>query len=124
MGIVNRDCEFNSFVFEGSVNTSVVIDCFDKFYHQFKIPTSLIIDNTPTHTSNEFNENMEIWKERNLTIYRIPSYSPELNIIEIVWRKIKYDWLPFSAYESYTSLKQELFNMLSFFGKTYEIEFS
>jgi hypothetical protein len=45
-------------------------------------------------------------------------------MIEIVWRKIKYEWLPFSAYESYLSLKKELFDVLSNIGKTYNIEFS
>jgi transposase len=89
LGFVNRDCKFDSFVFEGSINSSVVVACIDEFSHQIKIPTTLIIDNASTHTSNEFNENLEIWKERGLTIYRIPPYSPELNIIEIVWRKIK-----------------------------------
>ncbi len=48
-----------------------------------------MIDNASTHTSNEFNDNIEAWKERGLTIYRIPPYSPELNVIEIIWRKIK-----------------------------------
>ncbi len=38
------------------------------------------------------------WHRPKLSIYRIPPYSPELNMIEIVWRKIKYEWLPFSAY--------------------------
>ncbi len=98
--------------------------CIDEFSNQIKRPTTLIIDNAPTHTSNEFNENLERWKERDLTIYRIPTYSPELNIIEIVWRKIKYEWLPFSAYESYNSLKQELFNVLSNIGKTHKIAFA
>ncbi|MCK5356156.1 MAG: IS630 family transposase [Methyloprofundus sp.] len=124
LGFVNRDCKFDSFVFEGSINTSVVVACIDEFSNQIKKPTTLIIDNAPTHTSNEFNENLERWKERDLTIYRIPTYSPELNIIEIVWRKIKYEWLPFSAYESYNSLKQELFNVLSNIGKTHKIAFS
>ena len=124
LGFVNRDCEFNSFVFEGSVNTSVVTACIDEFSKQIKKPTTLVIDNASTHTSNEFNENLEKWKERKLTIYPIPPYSPELNIIEIVWRKIKYEWLPFSAYESFLSLKKELFDVLSNIGKTYNIEFS
>ena len=124
LGFVNRDCKFDSFVFEGSINTSVVVACIDEFSNQIKKPTTLIIDNAPTHTSNEFNENLERWKERDLTIYRIPTYSPELNIIEIVWRKIKYEWLPFSAYESYNSLKQELFNVLSNIGKTHKIAFA
>ena len=124
LGFVNRDCKFDSFVFEGSINTSVVVACIDEFSNQIKRPTTLIIDNASTHTSNEFNENLERWKERDLTIYRIPTYSPELNIIEIVWRKIKYEWLPFSAYESYNSLKQELFNVLSNIGKTHKIAFA
>ncbi len=98
--------------------------CIDEFSKQIKKPTALVIDNASTHTSHEFNENLEIWKERNLSIYRIPPYSPELNIIEIVWRKIKYEWLPFSAYDSYLSLKRELFDVLSNVGKTYSIEFS
>ncbi len=124
LGIVNRDCKFDSFVFEGHINTSVVVACIDEFFHQIKIPTTVIIDNASTHTSNEFNENLERWKKKGLTIYRIPPYSPELNIIEIVWRKIKYEWLPFSAYESYNSLKQELFNVLSNIGKTHRVAFS
>ncbi|MCW4153826.1 transposase, partial [Halomonas sp. 18H] len=26
-----------------------------------------------------------------------PAYSPELNLIEILWRQMKYAWLPLSA---------------------------
>ncbi len=107
-----------------SVDTSsVVVACIDELAKRIKRPTVLVIDNASTHTSNEFNENLERWKERGLTIYRIPPYSPELNIIEIVWRKIKYEWLPFSAYDSYPSLKKELFDVLANIGKTYTIEF-
>ena len=124
LGFVNRDCKFNSFVFEGSINSSIVVACIDTFSHQIENPTTLVIDNASTHTSNEFNDNLEAWKERGLTIYRIPPYSPELNIIEIIWRKIKYEWLPFSAYESYRSLKQELFQVLSNIGTTYKVAFS
>ncbi len=70
------------------------------FSQQIKKPTTLVIDNASTHTSHEFNDILKGWKGKGLTIYRIPPYSPELNIIEMVWRKIKYEWLPFSAYEA------------------------
>ena len=63
-------------------------------------------------------------KEAGLTIYPIPPYSPELNIIEIIWRKIKYEWLPFSAYESYQSLERELFNVLAHIGGSHKVAFS
>jgi hypothetical protein len=33
-----------------------------------------------------------------LIIKYLPPYSPELNLIEILWRFMKYYWLPFSAY--------------------------
>ncbi len=105
LGFVNRDCEFNSFVFEGTITSAVVIACFDWFSNQIKYKTTVIIDNASIHTSDEFNSNIEDWEEKGLKIYRLPTYSPELNIIEIIWRKIKYDWLPFEAYKSFADLK-------------------
>jgi transposase len=116
LGFVNRACQFESFVFEGSVNTSVVVACFDEFAKTIKKPTTIIIDNAPTHTSKEFKGNIEKWKLQGLNVEPIAPYSPELNIIEIVWRKIKYEWLPFSAYQSYDSLKQSLFDILKNIG--------
>jgi len=89
LGFVNRDCKFNSFVFEGTTTSAVVIACFDWFSDQIEKPTTIIIDNASIHTSDEFNSNIEDWEEKGLTIYRLPTYSPELNIIEILWRKIK-----------------------------------
>ncbi|MBC6474874.1 MAG: transposase [Hormoscilla sp. GM102CHS1] len=32
--------------------------------------------------------------------FYLPTYSPQLNIIEILWRFIKYSWLNTDAYES------------------------
>ena len=58
-----------------------------------------------------------------LLIVPISPYSPELNIIEIVWRKIKYEWLPFSAYESIEALRGSLFEVLANIGKKYQIDF-
>lgn len=125
VGFVNRDCQFKSFVFEGSITTSVVVACIHQFAENLTKPTSLIVDNAPTHTSNEFKTEIEKWRKLGLTIVPISPYSPELNIIEIVWRKIKYEWLPFSAYDSYESLKTALFYILANIGKEpFYIKFS
>jgi transposase len=77
-----------------------------------------------TTTSQEFNENIERWKQRGLTIQPIAPYSPKLNIIEIVWQKIKYEWLPFSAYDSCKNLKNELFTILACIGTNLKIAFA
>ena len=53
-----------------------------------------------------------------------PTYSPELNLIEILWRKIKYEWMPFSAYQSLKHLDQALGNILKNFGSEYRIQFA
>jgi hypothetical protein len=49
---------------------------------------------------------------------------PNLNIIEILGRKIKYEWMPFAAYESLDTLKTELFNILRNIGKEYVIAYT
>ncbi len=42
--------------------------------------------------------------------------STYLNLIEILWRKIKYDWIPFSAFQSFNYLKSDLFHILANIG--------
>ncbi|WP_295622928.1 transposase, partial [uncultured Lamprocystis sp.] len=59
-----------------------------------------------------------------LTLYLIPPYSPELNLIEILWRKIKYEWITSYAYTSMTALTTELSRILNGYGSEYRIEFS
>ena len=123
LGFVNRDCSFTSIVFEGTVTSAVVVASIDHFISTLRRPSTLIMDNASIHKSAEFQENIDRWHQQGLTIMNIAPYSPELNIIEIVWRKIKYQWLPFSAYESFQSLKDSLFDILANIGKSYIIEF-
>ena len=124
LGFMDRECSLTSIVVEGSVTSAVVVASIDHFITTLQRPTVLIIDNAPVHTSHEFKDNLERWKEQGLTIMPIAPYSPELNIIEILWWKIKYDWMPFSAYESFQSLNDSLFDILANVGKSYTIEFS
>jgi len=124
LGFVNRNCKFESIVVEGSVTTAVVVACIDNFVSKLKHPTTLLVDNAPTHTSKEFKAQVDKWSELGLTIVPISPYSPELNIIEIVWRKIKYEWLPFSAYESIEALRENLFEVLANIGIEYQIDFA
>ncbi|QTA80394.1 Transposase family protein, DDE domain-containing [Desulfonema limicola] len=54
----------------------------------------------------------------------LPKYSPELNLIEILWQKMKYEWLPFAAYTSFNKLQEWVDEILLNFGSQYVIEFS
>jgi len=115
---------FESFIFNGSVNSEVVVACFDKFSESLTKKTVVIIDNASTHTSNCFTEKIVEWEEKGLVIKRLPPYSPELNLIEILWRFIKYHWLPFSAYLSHENLTKELEKILATVGSKHQINFN
>ena len=54
----------------------------------------------------------------------LPPYSPELNLIEILWRKIKYEWLPLDAYQDFKTLPASLFDVLKRIGSKYRITFA
>jgi transposase len=124
LGFIDRQCRFDSYVFEGSVTSEVVIACFNEFAQKTTQKTVVLIDNASMHTCGAFQKNIAVWENQNLFIQHIPAYSPELNKIEILWRKIKYEWLEFSAYESFAALKKSLDNILANIGQEYRIEFT
>lgn len=124
LAFLSLDCEFHPFVFRGAIDASVVIDCFDAFSRLIDKETWVVIDNAPTHISEEFEDELERWAKRGLYIYFLPSYCPELNLIEHLWRKIKYQWLPLSAFESNKTFAQALDNVLGQVGSKHQITFS
>ena len=82
------------------------------------------MDNAPIHKSKIFMSNIEKWRvENDLFLLFLPTYSPELNLIEILWRKIKYEWLEFNAYLSFDRLKRNLKTILDNVGKKFNIQF-
>jgi transposase len=123
-GILNRRQELEVFLFESSINSDAVIGCIDLFSEKIKMETVLVIDNASIHTSNAFLEKQAEWEVKGLTIFFLPTYSPELNIIEILWRFIKYQWLEIDAYESWSSLVTAVENIFIKFGSKYIINFA
>src|SRR5215210_5443839 len=115
---------FHSFVFTGAVNSDLVVHCFDTVSRLIEEETWVVVDNAPTHSSEEFDDQLDEWERRGLHVYFLPSYCPELNLIELLWRKIKYEWLPVSAYDSYKAFVQALDEVLSQVGSKYQITFA
>jgi transposase len=98
LGFFNTDNDLTPFCVEGRVTSDLVIGCFDLFCETILRKTVVIMDNAPIHTSQAFQDKIPLWEQKGLFLYFLPGYSPELNLIEILWRFIKYQWLPFSAY--------------------------
>ncbi len=124
LGFMNRQNDLHPFMFEGSIHTGVVIACFDTFCQTLTKKTVVVIDNASIHTSEEFEDRLPYWKKKGLIIKYLPPYAPELNLIEILWRRIKYTWLPFSAYACLNALSEALETILSHVGSEYQITFA
>ncbi len=129
LGFMNKQLDFYAYTKQGSTRTDDVIYCIDHFCEQIRKgkssdhKTILVLDNAPTHTSRKFRNRIPFWNKQGLRIEFLPKYSPELNLIEILWRFIKYQWLPFEAYNSKHSLVKELDNILINIGTKYLINF-
>jgi transposase len=87
-------------------------------------PTVLIFDNAPWHTSNKVLMMQKEWEQKKLYIFFLPTYSPHLNLIETLWRKIKYEWLRPEHYESAGTLKDAIFNIIRKYDDEFSINFS
>ena len=131
LGFLHKNNDGFFYPHEGSVTSQVVIEAFEAFgkryvehYRQTRQPCIVIIDNAPVHTSAAFLKKREDWYSYGIGVHFLPPYSPELNLIEILWRKIKYEWLPFEAYSSYHNLKSEVLNVLNQLGEKYTITFT
>lgn len=124
LGFCNKQQHFHATTVQGWVTSDVVIECFDRFCDQIGKNTAVIVDNASMHTSKKFKNKLAAWAEQGLTVIYLPTYSPELNLIEIIWRFIKYQWLPLSAYSSFKNLKLELQNVLDGIGSEYQITFA
>ena len=124
LGFMNTDNKLDSFVFEGSINSHLVIECFNLFCETITKKTIVVLDNAPINRSDEFEEYIEEWQKKGLFVKFLPDYSPELNLIEILWRKLKYEWMPFSAYNSIKALSDALCDILANVGSKYLISFS
>src|SRR5215813_898012 len=124
VGLMNRKNDLPPYMFEQSIKTSVIVACLNDFCQKIKKKTVVVMDNASVHTSEEFEECLPQWKKKGLIIKYLIPYSPELNLIEILWRHIKYAWLPFSAYQCINALRDALEHILKNFGSKYQITFA
>jgi hypothetical protein len=123
VGLMNRKNDLFFEVNESTFNTDKIISFMDRFASQTVKKTIVILDNSPIHKSKKFMAKICEWKEKDLLIFFLPPYSPELNLIEILWRRIKYQWMPFDAYLGFQNLKERLAYVLNNFGTLYDIKY-
>jgi transposase len=85
-------------------------------------PLVVILDNASIHTAKKLKPYWELLAENGMRFYFLPPYSPELNRIEMLWRKIKYEWLPFQSF-SPDELENAIDAIGTGFGSQYQFTF-
>ena len=123
LGFMNKRNELEAYTFEGAVDGDVVIRCMDEFCTTLQGPTTVVMDNASIHTSAAFQEQISRWEKQGLEIFYLPEYSPELNLIEILWRFMKYEWIELWAYASWSHLVRYVDEVIQNFGDKYKIHF-
>ena len=116
LGFINRQNKLYSYVFEGAANSKVVIECMDRFCKEIDKKTILILDNASIHKSNAMKIKRKEWEEKGLFLQFLPPYCPELNLIELLWKFLKYYWIDIKAYASFSQLKDHVIEILEKVG--------
>lgn len=122
--MLSRD---NDFVFKttrNKVDSDFVIDVLETLAFSISKLTVVVLDNARVHTSKRFQERREVWEKRGLFIFYLPTYSPHLNLIETLWRKLKYEWLRPEDYLAEDNLFYAVTQILAAVGNSLKINFS
>lgn len=124
-GFMRKDNSFEGYYHQGSMNQELFITYIDDFItNRVKTKTVVIMDRASFHTAAKVKEKIKQWQNQQLYIQWLPAYCPELNLIEHLWRMIKHQWLPLTAYQSAHTLTEQVLEILQNIGYKYRITFA
>ena len=107
-----------------NVNSNFIIECIDEIVETITRPTVIVLDNAPWHKAQAVLDKQGEWNEKDLYLFFLPVYSPHLNPIETLWRKIKYEWLKATDYESARLLRATIHYIIRKYDDEFCINFS
>lgn len=107
-----------------SITSHFVLEQVEHFSVGLPQLTVLVLDNAPVHTAKLIQKRRAAWEERGLFMLYLPRYSPHLNIVETLWRKLKYEWLAPQDYETPERLFYTVRQALAAVGTRLCIDFS
>ena len=109
---------------EESITARFVFEQFEGLSLELRRLTVVVVDNAPMHRAQVIKEQIGVWQQRGLFVFYLPRYSPHLNIVETPWRKLKYEWLMPSDYETRETLRYGVRQALKAVGESLFIQFS
>lgn len=125
VGFLSRNNEAYFHPVDGTVTHVQVMAAMDGFIAARRPEklTVVVMDNAPVHRK-AVAEGQWGWLGNWVWAWFLPPYSPELNPIETLWRKIKHEWLPWMAYHCFDTLCGALKDIFENLGGKYRINFA
>lgn len=124
LGLLNvQNNSFEGNIYNGAANAKCVVQTLGELADKIQKKTIVILDNASIHKALIVKNKIKTWRAKGLFLQFIPAYSPELNLIEILWRFMKHYWLDFQAYENLEQLRIDIIKVLQKYGSHYTINF-
>jgi transposase len=123
-GLLSRSNQFHFKTTTGTITSAFVFDYLEQLSFTLRKMTVIVLDNASVHTAKIIQERRKVWEARGLVLFYLPKHSPHLNLIEILWRMVKYLWLKPEDYTEEQLLFYRTTLALAAVGTTLRINFS
>jgi transposase len=120
--LLSRDNRCFAEMTEQNITAEWISERLDRLSLSLCRLTVVVLDNARVHTK-AVKERCAVWQERGLFVWFLPTYSPHLNLVEVLWRKLKYEWLCAEDYADKETLRYAVWQALSAVGNSLTIEF-
>lgn len=117
-----NECRFATTL--GKITAAFVFEPLENLSMSLKKLTVVVLDNARVHRARLIQERIKAWQAGGLFVFYLPAYSPHLNIVETLWRKLKYEWLLPEHYETVQGLFYAVRQALAAVGTGLMIRFS
>ena len=123
--LLARDNRCRARLTQGTITAAFVSEELDAFSWGLQRPTVVVVvlDNARLHTK-AVRAREAVWQERGLLVLFLPTYCPRLNIVETLWRELKYEWLRPEDYADAETLRLSVWLALAAVGTSLFIRFS
>ena len=123
-GLLSRQGDLHWFPTQERLTAQFVVDSIEAALPRLVRPSVLVLDNATVHCSKLVQAKRKEWKRQGLCLLFLPPYCPHLNLIENLWRQVKYHWLAPAAYQTFGALCQSVTDILAQVGRKYRLSFA
>lgn len=118
----SNECRFETT--HNAINARFIVEQLEVLSWGLKRITVVVLDNAPAHVAKQVQQCRQAWQQRGLFLFYLPPYSPHLNRAEILWRKLKYQWLQAQDYLDNQTLFYRVRQALAAVGTLLQIHFA